>query len=241
VSKIKEGILLSQRKYALDLVQRAGMRSCKAVNTLINTTDKFSSHVGDPLGLNDATNFRSIVGGLQYLTLTRPDIVFAVNKVCQYMHAPTTVHFVVVKRILRYVSGTDDYGLRIIKSPLLLVSGFSDVDWASSLDDRRSTGGFAVFLDANLISWSARKQPTVSRSSTEAEYKAITNTTAEIIWIQTLLRELGVPSPSTTSLWCNNLVATYLSANPVFHARTKHNEVDYYFVRERVARKQLDI
>jgi hypothetical protein len=102
-------------------------------------------------------------------------------------------------------------------------------------------GGFAVFLDANLISWSARKQPTISRSSTEAEYKAITNTTAEIIWIQTLLRELGVPSPSTTSLWCNNLVATYLSANPVFRARTKHIEMDYYFVRERVARKQLDI
>jgi hypothetical protein len=187
------------------------------------------------------TNFRSIVGGLQYLTLTRPDLAFAVNKVCQYMHAPTTTHIAAVKRILRYVRGTTDLGLRIVKSPSLLVSGFSDADWAGCLDDRRSTGGFAVFLGSNLVSWSARKQPTVSRSSTEAEYKAIANATAEIIWVQTLLRELGVPCPPAASLWCDNLGATYLSANPVFHARTKHIEVDYHFVRERVARKQLEI
>jgi hypothetical protein len=92
-----------------------------------------------------------------------------------------------------------------------------------------------------LVSWSTRKQPTVSRSSTEAKYKAITNTTAEIMWIQTLLQELGVPHPSVASLRCDNLGATYLSANPMFHARMKHIEVDYHFVRERVARKQLKI
>jgi hypothetical protein len=88
-----------------------------------------------------------------------------------------------------------------------------------------------------LVSWSAKKQPTVSRSTTEAEYKAITNVTAEIMWIQTLLQELGVPHPSVASLWCDNLGATYLSTNPVFHARTKHIEVDYHFMRECVARK----
>jgi hypothetical protein len=132
-------------------------------------------------------------------------------------------------------------GLIFINSNSTLVSAFSDADWAGCPDDRRSTGGFAVFLGPNLVSWSARKQATVSRSSTEAEYKALANATAEVIWIQTLLAELGVPQPRPAVLWCDNLGATYLSANPVFHARTKHIEVDYHFIRERVAKKLLDI
>jgi hypothetical protein len=123
----------------------------------------------------------------------------------------------------------------------MLVSGFADADWAGCIDDRCSTRGFAIFLGSNLVSWSARKQLTVSQSSTEAEYKAIANAIAEIMWIQTLLQELGVPHPSAASLWCDNLGATYLLANHVFHARTKHIEVGYHFVRERVARKQLEI
>jgi hypothetical protein len=132
-------------------------------------------------------------------------------------------------------------GLRISKTSSLLVSAFSDADWAGDVDDRRSTGGFAVFLGSNLIAWSARKQATVSRSSTEAEYKAVANATAEIMWIQILLYELGIQAPRAAKLWCDNIGAKYLSANPVFHARTKHIEVDYHFVRERVARRLLDI
>jgi hypothetical protein len=122
-----------------------------------------------------------------------------------------------------------------------LVSAFSDADWAGSIDDIKSMGGFAVFLGSNLISWSARKQPTVSRSSTESEYKAIANATAEIMWVQILLKELNINSPRIAKLWCDNLGAKYLSANPVFHARTKHIEVDYHFVRERVLQKLLEI
>ena len=132
-------------------------------------------------------------------------------------------------------------GLRFRRSASMGLSIFTDADWAGCPDDRRSTGGFAIFLGSNLVSWSSRKQPTVSRSSTEAEYKALANGTAEAIWIQSVLKELGVFLSRPPVLWCDNVGATYLSANPVFHARTKHIEVDFHFVRERVALGALDV
>ncbi|KAK1619805.1 hypothetical protein QYE76_025322 [Lolium multiflorum] len=140
-----------------------------------------------------------------------------------------------VYRIKKHADGTiDRYRLVLLQKDL-------NNDWAGDLDDRRSTGGFAIFFGPNLISWSSRKQDTVSMSSTEAEYKALANATAELIWVEALIRELGVSLKEKPCLWCDNLGATFLSANPVFHARTKHIEIDFCFVRERVARKQLDI
>jgi hypothetical protein len=106
--------------------------------------------------------YRSVVGDLQYLILIRPDLSFLVNKICQFLHAPTTLHWMAVKRILRYLHGTLSIGVKFTPDKSTLVSAFSDVDWAGCVDDRRSTGGFAVYLRNNLISWSARKQATVS-------------------------------------------------------------------------------
>jgi histone deacetylase 1/2 len=226
------GMSLTQRKYALDLLHRVNMENCNAAPTPLVPSERLSRNEGAPLGADDSFRYRSVVGALQYLTLTRPDLSFAVNKVCQFLSQPTEVHWEAVKRILRYVKGTLQTGLQIRKSPLTGISIFTDADWAGDVDDRRSTSGFAVFVGPNLISWSSKKQPTVSRSSTEAEYKALANGAAEAKWVDSLLKELGVTKQRTPILWCDNLGATYLTANPVFLARTKHIEIDFHFLRE---------
>jgi hypothetical protein len=159
VKRNSQGLVLSQSRYASDILSRSGMANCKAIDTPLSSTEKLSVTEGRSLSMDDSTRYRSLVGALQYLTLTRPDISFAVNKVCQFLHAPTTSHLSAIKRILRYVKGTINLGLKISPSKSMLVSAFSDADWAGCVDNRRSTGGFAVYLGGNLISWSARKQP----------------------------------------------------------------------------------
>ena len=186
VQRTDDGLTMRQERYATNLLQRVGMTNCKSVTSPLSVLEKLSITSGEQLGPLDSTWYRSVVGALQYLTLTRPDISLSVNKVCQFLHDPTTTHWSAVKRILRYVHGTRNVGLKISKNSSMLVSAFSDADWAGCPDDRRSTGGFAVFLGKNLISWSARKQATVSRSSTE-EYKSLANATAKVMWVKKCL------------------------------------------------------
>jgi histone deacetylase 1/2 len=144
------------------------------------------------LGDDDATTYRSVVGGLQYLTHTHPDLSFTVNRVCQFLHSPTESNWNAVKRILRFVSGTLDHGLLIRLCVSQSICVYFDADWAGDVGDRRSTGGHALFYGGNLIVWSARKQATVSRSSTESEYKVVANATSEVFWIEALLKELCI-------------------------------------------------
>jgi histone deacetylase 1/2 len=161
VSTLSNGLVLTQKKYALDLIRCAGMLQCQSVSTPMTSTEKLTAIDGTLLSSEDATHYRSIVGGLQYLLHTRPDLSFAVNKVCQYLHAPRSSHWSAVKRILRYVHLTASHGLHLHAASSSLLSAFSDADWAGSSDDRRSTGRYAIFYGPNLIAWSARKHATV--------------------------------------------------------------------------------
>ncbi|KAK1662393.1 hypothetical protein QYE76_050552 [Lolium multiflorum] len=158
VSRSSAGLTLTQQKYALDLLRRAGMLKCKHATTPMSATDRMSALDGDTLSPDDATEYRSLVGGLQYLTITRPDVSDAVNRVCQYLHAPRTSHWSAVKRILRYICFTASYGLLLQPAPSCALSAFSDADWA----------GYSI------------------SQQTEAEYKAVANATAELIWLQSL-------------------------------------------------------
>ncbi|XP_019184399.1 PREDICTED: uncharacterized protein LOC109179349 [Ipomoea nil] len=215
-----------------DLLGHSGMVDCKPLATPAAVTKSITT-VDTPY--DNPTQYRRIVGALQYLTITRPDLSYAVNRLCQFMHSPTEDHWNLVKRVLRYIKGTLDYGLQLIPSASTAIHAYSDSDWAGCPVDRKSTSGYAVYLGSNLISWLSKKQRIVARSSTEAEYKTLVDVSAEVTWVVSLLQELGLHSGQPATLWCDNLGATYLCANPVFHARTKQVEIDYHFVRYKVA------
>ncbi|GFQ03541.1 copia protein [Phtheirospermum japonicum] len=158
--------------------------------------------------------------------------------VSQLQANPTVEHFSAVKRILRYVNGTIDFGVNFSGGSSSIMV-YSDADWARCLDTRRSTYGYSIFFGPKLVSWSAKKQPTVSRSSCESEYRALANAASEVIWVTLLLRELHVDPTSTPSLFCDNKSALFLSQNPIAHKRAKHIDIDYHFVRELVSAGRL--
>ena len=230
VTKNSKGVHFNQTKYAYDLLSKHDMLLCKPVSTPMSAKHDLSTAAG-PLLVNP-TEFRTIVGSLQYLTITRPDIAFAVNSVSQFMSHPRLPHLTAAKRILRYIKGNLDHGLFFApqQQPVHLTA-YSDADWAGCPDSRRSTSGYLVYLGSNLIFWCSKKQPTVARSSAESEYRSLSHACAETTWLGYLLYELGARIQFPILLHCDNLSATYMASNPVFHARTKHIELDYHYVR----------
>ncbi|CAN6693356.1 unnamed protein product [Malus baccata var. baccata] len=170
-----------------------------------------------------------------------PYIAYAVNTVCQFMNSPTEMHYGAVKRILRYLQGTLTYGILYSADTVTTLTAFSDADWAADLNTRRSITGYVVYLGNNPVSWQSKKQSSVSRSSTEAEYKALAHTAADVAWVRGILKDLEVFLPLPPTIYCDNLSTIALSANPVFHSRIKHLDTDFHFIRERVQQGDLEV
>ncbi|GJT48006.1 ribonuclease H-like domain-containing protein [Tanacetum coccineum] len=225
------GLFLSQKKYALHLLKRAHMLTCNPSRTPVDTESKQGS---EGVLVQDPTLYRSLAGGLPYLTFIRPDLSYAVQQICLYMHDPRDPHFAALKRILLYVQGTMDIGLQLYVSTNTPLVSYTDANWAGCPSTRRSTSGYCVFLGDNLLSWSAKRQHTLSRSSAEAKYRGVSNVVAEIAWLHNLLRELHSPLSTATLVYCDNVSAVYMSANPVQHQRTKLIKIDIHFVCDMV-------
>ncbi|WVY99792.1 hypothetical protein V8G54_025862 [Vigna mungo] len=225
-------LFLSQRKYITNLLHKSGMANTKPTSTPLSASAQLLKDSGDLLPC--PTEYRALVGSLQYLSLTRPDIAFSTNKLAQFMQHPRTTHWSALKRVFRYLAGSCNKGIFISATAPLTFHAYSDADWAGDKDDYISTIGYLLYLGSTLISWSSRKQRFVARSSTEAEYKALANTTSELLWVLSLFSELGHMPRTNPVIYCDNLGATTLSVNPVFHSRMKHIALAYHFVRENV-------
>ncbi|XP_020690111.1 uncharacterized protein LOC110105085 [Dendrobium catenatum] len=228
--------ILSQSVYANSIVQMAGLQRCNSVSNPSFT--KLPLAKPDDAAYFDASMYRKLIGSLQYLTLTRPDIAYTANSLSQHMHNPTASHSFQLKKLLRYIKGTLEFGLPVVRSDLRLRT-FSDADWASDPVSRKSTSGFCTFLGDTIVSWTVKKQTTVSRSSTESEYRALASATAETIWIRRLLADFGIKHDSSVDIFCDNMSTIALANNPVFHARTKHIEIDQRFVRDHIQKHDI--
>ncbi|GMJ02586.1 hypothetical protein HRI_003927800 [Hibiscus trionum] len=226
------GISLSQRHYALQLLEDTDSLGKKPSNLPINPSHKLSSTTGDLLP--DPQIYRRLIGRLLYLTHTRPDITYTVHLLSQYVSSPRTSHLDAAYHLLSYIKKDPGLGLFFLVNNNLQLSAFVDADYRACPDTRRSTTGFCTYIGDCLISWKSKKQHTVSRSSCEAEYRAMAFATCELVWIAALLTSFHVATP-TVFLYCDNQAAIYLASNQVFHERSKHIEVDCHFIRDKVS------
>ncbi|CAH9129521.1 unnamed protein product [Cuscuta epithymum] len=237
VARSPEGFVLSQRKYTLDILEESGFLAGRPSLFPMEQNLKLRPDDGSPL--IDASLYRRLIGRLLYLTVTRPDIVYSVSQLSQFLSSPRQTHLDAAIRVLRYLKQTPGQGIFLSSDSDITLTGYCDADWAGCSFTRRSSTGYFITLGASPISWRTKKQSVVSRSSAEAEYRAMAVTVSEILWLRWLLRDLTVHQQHPTLLYCDNQAARHIALNPVFHERTKHVEMDCYFVRERVASNEI--
>ncbi|KAM0989066.1 hypothetical protein FF1_013044 [Malus domestica] len=239
VKQNKEGIFISQESYTKEILKKFKMEYCKPISTPVECRVKLTKH--DEGESVDPTFFKSLVGSLCYLTCTKPNILYVVGLVSRYMENPTTTHLKTVKRILRYLKGTVNFGLFYSSSDNYKLVGYSDSDWAGDSEDRKSTTGFVFFMGDTAFTWMSKKQPIVTLSTCEAEYVAATSCVYHAIWLRNLLKELSMPQEEPTEIYVDNKSTIALAKNPVFHDRSKHIDTRYHYIRECIARKDVQV
>lgn len=210
----------------------------KEISKLSNCSSKVDTLFLTSLFTN-SSQYKSIIRTLQYVTLTKLNIAFLVNKLSQFLSVPVDEHQQACKRLLRYLIRTIHFGIQFYQKESLQLNCFSDLNWTCHRDDRKSTASYIVYLGANLVSQSFKKQHVVSRSSTESKYRALALCTAEVMWIKGLLHKQLVQIVATPAMWCDNQRAIALATNPIYHAKTKHIELDIHFIQEKVQAKQI--
>ncbi|BBH05186.1 multidrug resistance-associated protein 9 [Prunus dulcis] len=222
-------IFLHQKKYARTLLDKFGLKDCKAVSTPLAMNEKLSKEDGSEQA--DEKVYRQIVGSLLYLTATRPDIMFAASLLARYMHGPTKKHMGTAKRVLRYIQGTLDYGIAYEKGKEAMLVGYCDSDWSGCEDDMRSTSGYAFILDLS----------SVALSTAEAEYVSAAEATAQAVWLRFVLSDFGEEQVEATPILCDNTSAIAITKNPVHHHRTRHISRRFHFIRDALQNGEIDL
>nr|XP_016505380.1 PREDICTED: uncharacterized mitochondrial protein AtMg00810-like [Nicotiana tabacum] len=237
-----KGILMNQRKYALELVSECGLGGAKPSISPLDQNmkltsveyDKLFDKQGHDTELEDIRLYQRLIGRLLYLEITRRDISYAVQVLSQFMNAPQQSHYDIALRVVKYIKNCPGQGLLMSSKRSRKVSTFCDVDWASCSVTRKSVTGFCIKLGDSMISWKSKKQSTVSRISAEVEYRSMANIVAELTWINGLLEELGMQVDLPMELYCDNKAAIQIASNPMYHERTKHIKINCHFIREKL-------
>jgi hypothetical protein len=238
VKQLKDGTFISQTKYTQDLIKRFGMKDAKPSKTPMGADGHTNLNKGGKSV--DQKTYRSMIGSLLYLCASRPDIILSVCMCARFQSDPRECHLVAVKRILRYLVTTPCFGNWYPKGSTFDLIGYSDSDYAGCKVDRKSTSGTCQFLGRSLVSWSSKKQTSVALSTDEAEYVAVGQCCAQLLWMRQTLRDFGY-NLSKVPLLCDNESAICMADNPVEHSRTKHIDIRHHFLRDHQQKGDIEV
>ncbi|KAK9666074.1 hypothetical protein RND81_14G158500 [Saponaria officinalis] len=232
VARNASGILLNQRKYVIDILRDMKMEDCSTVPFSMPTGLKLSTDAGELL--ENPEHYRRLIGRLLYLNMTRPDISYSVQHLSQFLVQPRKPHLQDAQHVVRYLKGTVNARLFYESAGANDMTAYCDADWGKCALTSKSLSGYCIFLGGSLVSWKTKKQKTVSKSTAEAEYRSMSYATSEMVWVDSLLKDLREDVPKPIPLFCNNKAATHIAQNPFFHERTKHLDIDCHYVREKL-------
>jgi len=237
VQQNKDGIFLSQTKYLKQILKKYGMEDSKPVCTPMVTGCSLNAN-DESVAVHQPT-YRSMIGSLLYLTGTQPDIMHVVGIVGRFRENPKETHLQVVKRIFKYLQGTQNYGLWYPRDTNLTLHSYIDAYWAGSVDDRKSSSGGALFMGSRLVSWFSKKQSSIALSTAEAEYVVVASCCTQLLWMMQTLQDLQITCTPPISIFCDHTSAISISKNLVMHSKTRHILIKYHFLLEQVLEQKV--